>query len=66
MLQAGPGPPFHLNDPFVHVSGVEEQSIKVGEGREETAVSGNVTVTDGAVMREEWFISETKPANHKY
>ena len=50
-----------LNDPSVHVPSVEEESIKVGDGWEKAAVRGDITVTDGAVMRHEWFISETKP-----
>ena len=38
---------------------MEEESVKVGEGGEEAAISGDITVTHGAVMGLEWLISET-------
>ena len=58
----------HLNNPFVHVSGVEEKSIKVCHGGKEAAVSGDIAVPHRAVVRHKWLISETKPAmwKHKY
>ena len=35
----------------------------MGEGGEEAAISGDITVTHGAVMGLEWLISETEPGN---
>ena len=56
----------HLNNPFVHVSGVEEQSIKLCDGGKEAAVIGDITVPHRAVVRHKWLISETEPAMWKH
>ena len=55
---------YHLDDSLVHISGVEENGIKLGERGEEGPVSGDITVSYGAVIGHERRLPETKPEHN--
>ena len=52
-----------LNDPPVHVPGVEEDGVEVCEGGEEAAVVRHVAVGDGAARRHEGVVPEPEPGH---
>ena len=52
-----------LDDPPVHVPGVEEDGVEVCEGGEEAAVVRDVAVGDGAAGRHEGVMTEPEPGS---